>query len=64
MMYRFNAYNKDGGLIYSLNTTDLGVAGIHYRGAEVNPDIAKVDINVDYNDGKGWQQLRSRTVRN
>ena len=52
MMYRFNAYNKDGGLIYALDTTDLGVAGIHYRGAEVNPDIAKVDLNVNYNDDK------------
>lgn len=64
MLYRFNAYDKDGHRVYSLDTTDLGVAGFHYRGAEVNPDITRVDLNVDYNDGKGWQPLRSRNVRN
>lgn len=64
MLYRFNAYDKHNRRIYSLDTTDLGVAGFHYRGAEVNPDIAKVDLNVDYNDGKGWQMLKNRIVRN
>lgn len=62
MLYLIECWKRNGSLLYALETTCPHKARAHYRGAEVNPEIAEVVCKIDYHDGKGMQELGRRTT--